>query len=296
MENKLVLKIAIIIIAFLLVFAIFLIIVVRDLSSNQLSYERANMVVTQPDTNNENETIAVRNETEEIEEEDVYTNSIVIRNLINNNWSRLNVNFADGYEKDDDGYYVYDDGYTLYTEDGVNVKYIVFNQDYENEVIADLRVGAGYDEVIEAFGIAPTFENEQLNMYGYKTKTVYAFFYDDEICIYPNSRLSNSDFEESLFEYLSGNFDGDQTNFVVHIKNNYSDFTAELEGEDVVLTSGNRQIQIRLHGSYQGTEVIIYNGYIEESLMEENKENYNITEERTIDLVEQIETERIISR
>ena len=67
MENKLVLKIAIIIIAFLLVFAIFLIIVVRDLSSNQLSYERANMVVTQPDTNNENETIAVRNETEEIE-------------------------------------------------------------------------------------------------------------------------------------------------------------------------------------------------------------------------------------
>ena len=71
MENKLVLKIAIIIIAFLLVFAIFLIIVVRDLSSNQLSYERANMVVTQPDTNNENETIAVRNETEEIEEEDV---------------------------------------------------------------------------------------------------------------------------------------------------------------------------------------------------------------------------------
>ena len=47
--------------------------------------------------------------------------------------------------------------------------------------------------------------------------------------------------------------------------NNYSDFTAELEGEDVVLTSGNRQIQIRLHGSYQGTEVIIYNGYIEES-------------------------------
>ncbi len=293
MENKLVLKIAIIIIAFLLVFAIFLVVIVKDLSSNQLSYERANMVATQPETNTKNETII--NETEEIVEEDVYTDSIVIRNLINNNWSRLNTNFSNGYEKDEDGNYVYE-GYTLCTEDGVNVRYIIFNQDYTDEVISDLRVGAGYDEIVEAFGVAPTFENEQLNLYGYKTKTVYAFFSDNEICIYPNTRFDNNDFEEILFEYLSGSFDGDQTNFVVYIRNNYSDFTAELQGEDVVLSSENRQIQIRLNGNYEETEVIIYNGYTEESLMEENKENYNIVEEKTVDLVELIETERIISK
>lgn len=293
MENKLVLKIAIIIIAFLLVFAIFLVVIVKDLSSNQLSYERANMVATQPETNTKNETII--NETEEIVEEDVYTDSIVIRNLINNNWSRLNTYFSNGYEKDEDGNYVYE-GYTLCTEDGVNVRYIIFNQDYTDEVISDLRVGAGYDEIVEAFGVAPTFENEQLNLYGYKTKTVYAFFSDNEICIYPNTRFDNNDFEEILFEYLSGSFDGDQTNFVVYIRNNYSDFTAELQGEDVVLSSENRQIQIRLNGNYEETEVIIYNGYTEESLMEENKENYNIVEEKTVDLVESIETERIISK
>ena len=293
MENKLVLKIAIIIIAFLLVFAIFLVVIVKDLSSNQLSYERANMVATQPETNTKNETII--NETEEIVEEDVYTDSIVIRNLINNNWSRLNTYFSNGYEKDEDGNYVYE-GYTLCTEDGVNVRYIIFTQDYTDEVISDLRVGAGYDEIVEAFGVAPTFENEQLNMYGYKTKTVYAFFSDNEICIYPNTRFDNNDFEEILFEYLSGSFDGDQTNFVVYIRNNYSDFTAELQGEDVVLSSENRQIQIRLNGNYEETEVIIYNGYTEESLMEENKENYNIVEEKTVDLVELIETERIISK
>ena len=293
MENKLVLKIAIIIIAFLLVFAIFLVVIVKDLSSNQLSYERANMVATQPETNTKNETII--NETEEIVEEDVYTDSIVIRNLINNNWSRLNTNFSNGYEKDEDGNYVYE-GYTLCTEDGVNVRYIIFNQDYTDEVISDLRVGAGYDEIVEAFGVAPTFENEQLNLYGYKTKTVYAFFSDNEICIYPNTRFDNNDFEEILFKYLSGSFDGDQTNFVVYIRNNYSDFTAELQGEDVVLSSENRQIQIRLNGNYEETEVIIYNGYTEESLMEENKENYNIVEEKTVDLVELIETERIISK
>ena len=293
MENKLVLKIAIIIIAFLLVFAIFLVVIVKDLSSNQLSYERANMVATQPETNTKNETII--NETEEIVEEDVYTDSIVIRNLINNNWSRLNTYFSNGYEKDEDGNYVYE-GYTLCTEDGVNVRYIIFTQDYTDEVISDLRVGAGYDEIVEAFGVAPTFENEQLNLYGYKTKTVYAFFSDNEICIYPNTRFDNNDFEEILFEYLSGSFDGDQTNFVVYIRNNYSDFTAELQGEDVVLSSENRQIQIRLNGNYEETEVIIYNGYTEESLMEENKENYNIVEEKTVDLVELIETERIISK
>ena len=268
-------------------------VIVKDLSSNQLSYERANMVATQPETNTKNETII--NETEEIVEEDVYTDSIVIRNLINNNWSRLNTNFSNGYEKDENGNYVYE-GYTLCTEDGVNVRYIIFNQDYTDEVISDLRVGAGYDEIVEAFGVAPTFENEQLNLYGYKTKTVYAFFSDNEICIYPNTRFDNNDFEEILFEYLSGSFDGDQTNFVVYIRNNYSDFTAELQGEDVVLSSENRQIQIRLNGNYEETEVIIYNGYTEESLMEENKENYNIVEEKTVDLVELIETERIISK
>ena len=293
MKNKLVLKIAIIIIAFLLVFAIFLVIVVSNLSSSQLSYERADMVATQQNTNDENEVTTSTDETEEIEEEDVYTDSIVIRNLINNNWSRLSLNLSDDYEKDEDGNYVYD-GYTLYTDDGVNVKSIIFNLDYEDEVISDLMVGAGYDEVVEAFGVAPTFENEQLNLYGYKTSTVYAFFYDDEICIYPNERFLNSDFEESLFEYLGGAFGEDQTRFVVHIRNNYSDFTAELEGEEVVLTSGNRQIQIRLNGNYAETEVIIYNGYTEGSLMEEYKENYNITEERTVDLVELIETERIM--
>lgn len=295
MNKKLAIKILIITIVFLLIFTIFLIFIIKHLSSNQLSNERASLISTEPERDNENETETNDNDETLIQEEDVYTDSIVIRSLINNNWSRLTDYFSRGFEKNEDGNYVYD-GYILYTDDGVNIKYIIFNLDYEDEVIAGLNVGAGYDEMVEAFGTTPTFEDRQLNLYGYKTKDVYAFFYDDEISIYPNTEFNNSDFEESLFEYLSGRFDGDQTRFVVNIKNNYKDFSTELEGEDVILTSPNRQIQIKLNGNYQETEVTIYNGYIEGSLMEEDKDNYNINEERSIDLVELVETERIISK
>lgn len=293
MKDKKILKIAIIIVAFLILFILLIIISIRRIDSTQPSTQIANLITN----NNDNE--VEENEEDEnavIDEEDVYTDSIVIRTLVNNNWSRLNSNFSSGYELEENTNYVYEDGYTIYTDDGVNVRNVVFNQNYEDEVISNLRVGASYDEIVQAFGSSPTFENEQLNLYGYKTVTVYAFFYDNEISIYPNTNLNNSNFEETLFEYLSGNYSGNQTNFVVNIRNNFSDFSAELDEETVVLTSENRQIQIRLNGDYTNTEVILYNGYVEGSLMSENKEIYNITEDKSIDLVEIVETERIMSK
>lgn len=292
MKDTKILKIAIIIVLFLILFTLLIIISIRSIDTTQSSNKTANLVTN----NNENETEkAEKDENAVIDEEDVYTDSIVIRTLVNNNWSRLNSNFSSGYELDENRNYVYEDGYTIYTDDGVNVRNVVFNQNYEDEVISNLRVGASYDEIVQAFESVPTFENEQLNLYGYKTVTVYAFFHDNEISIYPNTNLNNSDFEEILFEYLSGNYSGNQTNFVVNIRNNFSDFSAELDGETVVLTSENRQIQIRLNGDYTNTEVILYNGYVEGELMSENKELYSITEDRSLDLVEIVETERIMS-
>lgn len=291
MDKKAILRIIIIILAISIVLIAIIISTLSNLNSNQFSNDRANLVVD--NTNNENN-VEKQEDVQEIQEEQAHTDSIVIRNLVNNDWSRIGYDFSGDYEKDENGNYVYE-GFTLYSNDGVNVRNVIFNQNYEDEVIANLYVGATYDEIVEAFGIEPTFENEELNFYGYKTTTVYAFFYEDEISIYPNSYFNNTEFENILFEYLSGFYDGDQTNFVVEIRNNFQDFSAELDDEDVVLTSENRQIQIRLNGNYAQTEVTIYNGYREGNSMEEYKETYNITEEKTVDLVEQVEIERITS-
>lgn len=291
--RKLVIAVTILLVVVLLI--MFFLIVLLIQNTSQLSNENANvnMITVQRDDEDETEETTT-NETEEIVAVSAYTDSIVIRNLVNNNWNRINSNLTTGYEKDDDGNYVYE-GYTIYSNDGVYVEKIIFNLEYEDEVIKGLYVGASYDEVVEAFETTPTFEDEQLNLYGYKATTVYAFFYDDEIVIYPNRSFSNSSLEEDIFEYIDGDFDGNQTNFVVSIKSNYSDFTAEKDGEDIVLYSETRQIEIRLNGNFDETEITIYNGYTEGSLMKENKENYNIIEEKSTDLILLKEEERILS-
>lgn len=289
--NKKFLKIAIIIILFLIIFISFIVISIRNINSIQFSKDKANLVVSESENTSNN---TEENLEDEILEEDVFADSVIIRNLINNNWTRIDNNFVSEYEKDEDGNYIYD-GYTIYTTDGVNIRNIVFNQDYETEVIAGLTVGATYEQIEEAFGVPPIFIDEDLGLYGYKTTSVYAFFYNDEISIYPNSDFNNLNFEEDLFEYIYGNYDGNQTNFVVKIRKNYPDFSAYLEDEDVILQSENRQIKIKLNGNYNQTEITLYNGYKSSSLMQGNLYKYDITEERETDLVELVETERIIS-
>lgn len=283
MKNNKVFKIIIIIMAFIVIFALFIVITIYRLKSSKLSYEKATLVVEEKQNN-------TKEETTEIQEKNIYSNSIVTRNLMNNKWNRIGVNLSGDYEKDDDGNYYYSE-YTLATIDGTYVRNIIFNKNYEKEVIGGLKVGASYDEIIETIGFEPPYKDEDLNLYGYKTDNVYAFFSDDEISIYPNTSFNNNNFENDLFQYLSGISDLDQTRFIVKIRNSYSDFYAKSDGEDVILMSENRQVAIRLNEN-RATEVTIYNGYKKGDLMESGISNYNIKEEKT-DLVFLTETERI---
>lgn len=295
-KKTLVIAVTILLVVVICIMLFLIILLIQNTS--QLSNGNVNMITVQrDDADNENEDESeegITDENEEIVSVSAYTDSIIIRTLVNNNWNRIKCNFSADYEKDENGNYVYE-GYIIYSNDGVYVEKIIFNLEYEDAVIKGLCVGATYDEIVETFETTPTFEDEQLNLYGYKTTTVYAFFYEDEIVIYPNRSFSNSSLENDLFEYIDGDFDGNQTNFVVNIKNNYTDFVAEQDGEDIILYSETRQIEIRLNGNFDETEITIYNGYTEGSLMKENKENYNIIEEKSTDLILLKEVERILS-
>lgn len=285
MKNNKALKVIIIIMAFIVIFVLFILITIYRLKSSKLTYEKATLVVEEKQ--------ATEEENIEIEEKTIYSNSSVIRNLINNKWNRIGVSFSGDYEKDEDGNYSYS-GYTLETIEGTYVRNIIFNKDYEKEVFGGLKVGASYDEIVETIGTEPSYKDDELKIYGYKTDSVYAFFSTDEISIYPNTSFNNNDFETELLGYLGGNSGIDQTRFIVKIKNNYSDFYAKYDGEDILLMSENRQIAIRLNEN-RSPEVTLYNGYSKGDLIESNISNYNIKEEKT-DLVFLTETERIKSK
>ena len=103
--NKKFLKIAIIIILFLIIFISFIVISIRNINSIQFSKDKANLVVSENENTGNN---TEENLEDEILEEDVFADSVIIRNLINNDWTRIDNNFVSEYEKDEDGNYIYD--------------------------------------------------------------------------------------------------------------------------------------------------------------------------------------------
>jgi hypothetical protein len=206
--------------------------------------------------------------------------------LQSNNWDRLKSNFKN-FEIDSDGTCTFEDGYTMYCN-STYVQYIIFNENYKKSVIGNIKVGDDFDKIKEELG-EPAFSAD--NMIGYKTGDVYAFFYDDEIVVYSNGKKANNVFEEFIFEYYNGEYSGNRTNFVVELKNKYYDFTAEMDGNDVVLTSITRQIKIKLLND-GGMEITLYNGYNLGTKMNSYLSEENILQSQD-DLVEVNEMERL---
>ncbi|MCI8310099.1 MAG: hypothetical protein HFJ57_07440 [Clostridia bacterium] len=204
-----------------------------------------------------------------IEEVGIKVNSMVIVNLKNNGWDRIKANFKN-FEMDLDGNCTFKEGYKFYCNNTL-VNYIVFNSTYKDKVMGDIYVGTSLEDVKKVLG-EPSFKEE--NMIGYKTGEVYAFFYNDEIVIYPNKEIASNDFENFIFNYYQGLYDGNRTNFVVEFRNKYQDFKVEADGNDVILTSLIRQVKIRLIEK-TGMEITVYNGYntgkmMSKYLLEEN--------------------------
>ena len=224
-----------------------------------------------------------------IPETDILVNCLPIIQLNNNKWDRLDAQFS-GFQLDENGNAVFKEGYTLYCN-GKHVNYVIFNNTYKGEVIGHLKVGTDFKTIEKTLG-TPTFKAKEY--LGYKTKQVYAFFYENEISIYPKNANSNKSLEDLFERYLNKTYTKDRTHFLVDIREDYEDFTIEMNDENntVIITSVERQVIAKLD-SLGNIEVEFYNGY--EVANEKTKEYidkklYSTNEE---DLVEIMENERI---
>lgn len=225
--------------------------------------------------------------------EDFSVNAIPIINLNNNNWDRMQAKFS-GFELDENGNAVFEkEGYILFCN-GKYVKNIVFNTNYEKNVVGNLKVGADFKTIKEKLG-NPTFKRS--GCIGYKSREVYVFFYDNQIAVYPNRNVSNESLEELFINYANKNYDKGRTRFLVEIRNNYPDIEITQDDEKglIILKSTTRQLIAKLDG-LGNIEVEFYNGY--KISNEETKEfiNKKIFIQNDEDLVEIVEEERVSGR
>ncbi len=209
---------------------------------------------------------------------DVFINSSILKSLVNNSWNKINANLLNEENED----------YILNCTD-VYVNSIIFNKNYKDSVVSDIKVGTNQKKIIEILG-TPNYEDKEIGMIGYKTEKIVVFFYSDEIAIYSNKSFYNAEFEKMLFEYFEGSYEGNRTNFVVEIRRNYPDFSVEMSESSVILSSISRQIKIRLNED-KSIGIYIYKGYNYGDLMKEHLDESNIIVQNE-DYIEEAEKER----
>lgn len=230
-----------------------------------------------------------KSNTKKTKETDMLVNCVPIISLINNDWDRVGASLHD-FKLDGNGNAVFDEGYTLYCN-GTYVNYAIFNSNYKKEVIGHCKAGDDLDEIQEKLG-KPTFTQDGL--IGYKTREVYAFFYNDEIVIYPNRTFKNNDFEEAINSYSNKTYGKERTYFVADVRKNYPDFviSEDDDNNEIIMESLSRQVILKLDG-LGNIEAEFYNGY--EISLDATKEKIEekIYTQNDDDLVEKFELERI---
>lgn len=218
-----------------------------------------------------NETSKNKKEEKKYTEVDTLINAVPLISLNNSNWDKLKSGFSD-VVLDEDGNYTSEEGYTLYCN-GKKVNYIIFNSNFEGEIIGHLKVGDDFKTVKSKLG-NPTFKSDEY--IGYKTREVYVFFYKDQIVAYSNKDVTNNgDLETFLNSYFEKTYTEGRTRFLVEIRERYDDFEIEMDEETntVIMTSLERQMKVKLD-SIGTIEVELY-------------DDYNVVNERTSELIEE---------
>lgn len=134
---------------------------------------------------------------------------------------------------------------------------IILKSDFQDEVIEGIKVGDSYSSIKEKLG-EPTFETN--DMIGYKASEVYAFFYNDEVVIYPNISFQNEQLEELITKYINREYSS-TGRFSYDVIHTYLDFNSYVdEQNNVNIESPARGIKIKIKEN-GNLNIQIYNNY-----------------------------------
>ncbi len=145
-----------------------------------------------------------------------------------------------------------ENGYTSFNEGKIlmkiydsRVKSIIFTKDYQENVFDNIKVGTELEKIEEKYnGLNGGSAKEGYLLY--RTKDLYAFFYEDEIVVYGYSYFENYTFEKWLEEYI---FTKDLKTFIERVTNkwiNYDICEYDFDIQYAKITYPSRGVEINI--------------------------------------------------
>lgn len=282
-DNRKLLKILLIALV-VAVFAIIFLIIFISSREDELVPNMTYNVATFTTTNEEKSENDVSNNVQ-VESENtvkVLSKAIEIISLNNSNWNYLESSIGGNCELDgNDNIY---ETFTL-TRNNNHVIRIVFNSNYENEVVSGIKVGMDFKEVKKILG-DPSFKNDEIDMIGYVTDTLFLCIYKDEIAVYPNEFYINKDLESTISQYYLNEYDGDKNDFLRYTQGNFEDFEFRItEDYKIIVFSVIRGIKIVADDS---VNVTIYKNYDNSgNIIQDMEEQIEYSDQYFVEIIEE---------
>lgn len=196
---------------------------------------------------------------EEIDTTNLVSNVGALNFLIDNNWS-TDVNFGTR-ESIFKNYYIHFDEGIKYKKIGSSIYNVIFTEKFQGTVVNDIEVGTTLNSIKQRLG-TPTFEDEELEIIGYKGKDIYAFFTKDEISIYKNQKYEYKEFWKLIDTFLEEDMDFKTfMNELTYIWKDYSEYS--YASDYMFMAFPNRGVEIKLN--YDNVSgIILYNNISED--------------------------------
>lgn len=196
---------------------------------------------------------------EEIDTTNLVSNVEALNFLIDNNWS-TDVNFGTR-ESIFKNYYIHFDEGIKYKKIGSSIYNVIFTEKFQGTVVNDIEVGTTLNSIKQRLG-TPTFEDEELEIIGYKGKDIYAFFTKDEISIYKNQKYEYKEFWKLIDTFLEEDMDFKTfMNELTYIWKDYSEYS--YASDYMFMAFPNRGVEIKLN--YDNVSgIILYNNISED--------------------------------
>ena len=197
---------------------------------------------------------------EEIEEVRLDATADILKLLISNSWES-NIDFG-SRDSIFQNYFIYFDEGIEYRKIGSTVYNIVFTEKYQGYVVNEITPNSSLNSVKATLG-KPTFEDNELDVIGYKGNDFYAFFNGKEISIYKNIKYDYTEFWRLVDKFIDEDNNvtfKDFMNELTYIWKDYSEY--KYDSDYMFISYPNKGIDIKLNYN-DVSGIIIYNNISE---------------------------------
>lgn len=187
--------------------------------------------------------------------------------------------------------------YEIYLDEGIKVRKIqnkvynlIFTKKYADKVVNNISVGAKTEDVVDVLG-KPTFEDEKLDVIGYKSNDFYIFFSDNEISVYRIYQGDTDDFFKLADKLIAEKLDLlDFMNELTYMWPDYSEYS--YSSNSFFISYPLKGIEIKLNSS-DISGILVYNS-IKSSMskIQQYLDNTNFVARLQIDSVYEAEKRR----